>query len=303
VAVLQWHGRGRAIASIDDIFDYSPITERPAVALPGAARVAVWIAVNIEHYPYGVPALSLYPEVADLVPDPINYGWRDYGNRVGVWRLMDRLAGADVRGTAILNSDVCERYPQIVDEAVRLGWGIVAHGRDNATLQAHLPADEEDAYINEVTAVVERKTGKRPRGWLGPFRSASAQTNEILARAGYTHSLDWGNDDQPFLLKTDEGRLCSVPYSIEVHDVTAFVRHDHTGPQFERIIVDAFDMLWEEGANAPRVLGISLHPFLIGQSFRIRYLMNALEHMSRFDDVWWTTSDEIADWALNEFWA
>jgi peptidoglycan/xylan/chitin deacetylase (PgdA/CDA1 family) len=248
-----------------------------------------------------VPALSLYPEVAELVPDPINHGWRDYGNRVGIWRLMEQLSGVGVRGTAVLNSDVCIHYPQIVDEALRLDWAIVAHGRNNATLQNHLPPDEEESYVDEVTAVIEGHVGRRPRGWLGPFRSASPRTNEILARAGYTHSLDWGNDDQPYLLKTTAGRLCSVPYSVEIHDVTAFVRHNHTGPEFERTVVDAFDTLHIEGARAPRVLGISLHPFLIGQSFRIRYLMSALEFISQFDDVWWATSDEIADWALTEF--
>jgi peptidoglycan/xylan/chitin deacetylase (PgdA/CDA1 family) len=303
VAVLQRHRRGGAVASADDIFEYIPIRARPDVSLPGGARIAVWLGVNVEHYVYGFPALSLYPEVEGLVPDPINYGWRDYGNRVGIWRLMERLAAADIRATAIVNSEACRRYPQILDEALRIGWSVVAHGRDNSTLQAQLPAAEEEAYIHEVTAAIERNAGTRPRGWLGPFRSASAQTNEILARAGYTHSLDWGNDDQPYLLKTTEGRLCAVPYSIEVGDVAAFVRHGYTGHDFETIIVDAFETLYAEGARSPRVLGISLHPFLVGQSFRIRYLMNALDHISGFDRVWWTTSDEIADWARTEFWA
>jgi allantoinase len=301
VAVLQQHGGGGAVASADDIFEYSPIWARPAVSLPGGARIAVWLGVNVEHYVYGVPALSLYPEVDSLVPDPINYGWRDYGNRVGIWRLLEQLAAADIRATAIVNSEACEHYPQILHDVLRLGWGIVAHGRDNSTLQAQLPVAEEEAYIHEVTATIECSTGTRPRGWLGPFRSASAQTNQILARAGYTHSLDWGNDDQPYLLKTTEGRLCAVPYSIEVSDVAAFVRHGYTGHEFEVVIVDAFETLYAEGARSPRVLGISLHPFLAAQSFRIKYLMNALEHISGFDRVWWTTSDEIADWALTGF--
>jgi hypothetical protein len=155
----------------------------------------------------------------------------------------------------------------------------VAHGRDNSTLQASLSPAEEEAYVREVTTVIERHFGTRPKGWLGPFRSASTETNEILARAGYTHSLDWGNDDQPFLLKTREGRICAVPYSVEVHDVTAFVRHGYSGCEFQTIVIDAFETLHADGARSPRVLGISLPPFPHRQSFRIRYLMDALEHI------------------------
>lgn len=281
------------------IYDFLPIVDRPVLRLPGGARIAVWLGVNVEHYAFGVPALSLWPAVEHLVPDPINYGWRDYGNRVGIWRLLDRLGGLGIRATMLLNSEVCERYPRITEAATAADWCIAAHGRDNSTLQAQLSADEEAAYIRDVTSTIERHVGSRPVGWLGPFRSSSMQTHELLAEAGYTHLLDWNNDDQPYLFNTSGGRLCSVPYSVEVSDIAAFVRHSWTAPEFEQVIRDAFDTLYEEGAHSARVLGISLHPFLIGQSFRIGYLIDALQYIAGFDGVWWTTSDEIASWALS----
>jgi peptidoglycan/xylan/chitin deacetylase (PgdA/CDA1 family) len=268
------------------IYDFRPIVDRPVLRMPDGAQIAVWLGINIEHYAFGVPALSLWPAVEHLVPDPINYGWRDYGNRVGIWRLFDRLAELGIRGTMLMNSEVCERYPRIIEAAAAAGWPIAAHGRENSTLQAQLSADEEVAYIEDVTATIERHAGARPVGWLGPFRSSSMQTHELLAQAGYTHLLDWNNDDQPYLFNTTAGRLCSVPYSVEVSDIAAFVRHSWTGPEFERVIRDAFDTLYEEGAQSARVLGLSLHPFLIGQSFRIGYLIDALRYMSSFDGVW-----------------
>lgn len=282
------------------LFEFSAIPSRPVLRLPGGATVAVWAGVNVEHYEWGRPGLSLVPAFETLVPDPINYGWRDYGARVGFWRLASLFEGLGIRATAMVNSVVAVHYPAIIDELVRLDWGVVAHGRDNSTLQATLSEADERAYVLAVTDELAAATGRRPRGWLGPARSASRNTNDILAKAGYTHAMDWSNDDQPYPFRVRAGRLVSVPYSLEVNDVLLHAIQGQCDSQLERRICDQFDVLREEGASSARILGLSLHPFISGQAFRVNYLRRALEHILRHEDVWWATSDEIADWYLEQ---
>ena len=277
-------------------YDYSPIVRRRRLALPDGARLAVWIGLNVEHYRWGQPALSLAEFTAQLVPDPTNYGWRDYGPRVGVWRLMEILDSVGVRASAITNSAVCEEYPEIIEEALSRDWAIVAHGRDNSTWQAGMERDEERAFVERVVATLESATGRRPSGWLGPALTATPNTYDVLAELGFTYALDWANDDQPYPLKVASGSLVSVPYSSEVNDIPAFVLHHHTGEQFAAAVIDQFETLYEEGADSLRVMGIGIHPFLVGQPFRARHFARALEHITGRDNVWFTTSDEIAAW-------
>lgn len=277
-------------------YDFTPIVRRPRLTLPNGARLAVWIGINVEHYRWGQPALSLAPFTAELVPDPTNYGWRDYGPRVGVWRLMEILDRVGVRGTAITNSAVCEEYPEIIEEALARHWAIVAHGLDNSTWQAGMKRDDERAFIEQVATTLESATGRRPAGWLGPALTATPNTYDLLAELGFTHTLDWTNDDQPYPLNVRSGSLLSVPYSSEVNDLPAFVLHHHTGEEFAAAVVDQFETLYEEGVNSLRVMGIGIHPFLVGQPFRSRHFARALEQVAGRDDVWYATSDDIADW-------
>jgi peptidoglycan/xylan/chitin deacetylase (PgdA/CDA1 family) len=281
------------------LYDYSALPRRPRFELANGARVAFWVGLNVEHYTFGQPALSLAPFTAELVPDPLNYGWRDYGNRAGVWRLARIFEQAGVRPTAILNSEVCELYPEVVEEGVRLGWGWVAHGRNNSTWQVGMEEDDERSYIAEIADTIEKATGTRPRGWLGPALTSTMNTTNLLAELGFTHTLDWANDDQPYDMNVREGRLISVPYASEVNDIPLLHLRHFTGEQFRQAVIDQFDMLYEEGAESARVMGIGVHPFLVGQPFRARYLAEALEHVTSHDDVWLTTSDEIADWHAN----
>jgi peptidoglycan/xylan/chitin deacetylase (PgdA/CDA1 family) len=277
-------------------YDYSPIVHRPRLTLPNGARLAVWIGINVEHYRWGQPALSLAPFTAELVPDPTNYGWRDYGPRVGIWRLMDALDRVGIRASAITNSEVCLRYPQIVEEVTKRDWAIVAHGRDNSTWQTGMEYEDERVFIEQIATELASATGRRPAGWLGPALTATANTYDVLAELGFKYTLDWTNDDQPYRLNVASGSLVSVPYSSEVNDIPAFVIHHQTGEQFAQSVIDQCDTLYEEGGDAVRVLGIGIHPFLVGQPFRMRHFALALEHIAQLDAVWLATSDEIASW-------
>lgn len=279
-------------------YDYSPIVRRPRLELPGGKRLAVWIGVNVEHYEFGRPALSLAPFTAELVPDALNHGWRDYGPRVGIWRLMELLDRHGMRASAITNRAVFEQYPEIVEEGRRLDWAWVGHGETNSQWHVGMERDDERAMLEGIVAAFESATGQRPYGWLGPALTSTKNTIDVLAELGFTYTLDWANDDQPYDLKTGSGRLLSLPYSSEVNDIPAFVLHHHTGEEFAQSVIDQFDALYEEGAQSLRVLGIGLHPFLVGQPFRARPFARALEHIAAHDDVWLTTSDELAAWYL-----
>jgi peptidoglycan/xylan/chitin deacetylase (PgdA/CDA1 family) len=279
-------------------YDYSPITTRPQLALPGGRRLAVWIGLNIEHYAFGKPALSLAPFTAELVPDPLNYGWRDYGPRVGVWRLMKLLDQHEIRASAIVNTDVFERYPQIIEAGRDRGWAFLGHGRSNSQWHVGMEPGEERKTLEEIVAAFKQATGQRPRGWLGPALTSTMNTVELLAELGFHYTLDWANDDQPYPMKASSGRLVSIPYSSEVNDIPAFVLHHHTGEQFAQAVIDQFDVLYAEAADSLRVMGIGIHPFLVGQPFRARHFAHALRHITERDDVWLATSDEIAAWYL-----
>ena len=194
-------------------FEYSAIAKRPKWELPGGARVAVWVTPNIEHFHYDKPAMSLTPMTAGLRPDVLNYAWRDYGVRVGVWRLMEVLERQGFVATAALNSEACQRYPAIVAEGNRLKWEWMAHGENNSSLLTGMPEDVERNIIQGVIDTIARGTGKKPRGWLGPALTETDNTLDLLAEAGIDYVADWCNDEQPYTMKTRSGSIVAMPYS------------------------------------------------------------------------------------------
>lgn len=279
-------------------YSYSAITDRPPLKLPDGKRIAVWIGLNVEHYEYGKPALSVAQFTAGLTPDPLNFGWREYGPRVGVWRMIEMFDQLGIQPTAILNGDVIDEHPAIIKAGVDRGWDWVAHGKNNSTWQVGMEPDAERAYIAEVADRIERATGKRPRGWLGPSLTASPATNDLLAALGFSYCLDWGADDEPFPFNVASGTLISVPYSTELNDIPFYALQGQSGTDFRQALIDQFDQLYAEGATRPRIMGFGLHPFLSGQPYRLRYVAEALEHMTGRDGVWFASADEIAAWYL-----
>jgi allantoinase len=274
-------------------FDYSPLPSRPPFELPGNARIAVYVLLNVEYFEVGKPALSLYAGTASFPIDPLNYGWRDYGPRVGIWRLIDLLDKHGITASAALNSDVCEHYPQIIDAGRSRNWAWIAHGKNNSTLQGGMEEAGERPYLREVGETVERATGARPEGWLGPSLTETENTPRILEELGLSYVLDWGNDDQPYPLTAAE-RMVAVPYPSELHDIPMLVVYGWTAEEFADAMIEHFDVLYSEGLATRSVFGIGLHPFLVGQPFRIRSLERVLEHIARHDGVWLATTDEIA---------
>ena len=265
------------------LFDYSPIIDRPPLKWPNDAHVAVWIVPNIEHY-----ELELIGRKADVR----NLSHREYGNRVGIFRLMQTLKEFGVRGTVALNSAVCRHYPRVLEEALKLDWELMGHWLTNSEANHDLERDDERQMIVQTVDEIRRFQGKPPRGWLGPGLGETTVTLDLLRDAGLEYTCDWVNDDQPYRMRNG---LYSIPYTIELNDRPVF-REPWTAPaDYARMICDSLDVLLREGAEHGRVMCIALHPFIIGQPNKIGALRTALEYMVSQNHVWLTTGSEILD--------
>ncbi len=279
-------------AKTHDRFPYSPITERPVYDWPGGKRLAVYPAVNLEWFSFGE---GLGAEISNShQPDVVNYSWRDYGNRVGVFRLADLFAELEMPVSVLVNSQMYEHAPAAV--TAFKDAEIVGHGRTNSERQGTMPEAGERELIEETSAVIEKHCGQRPKGWLGPWLSQSHLTPDLLQESGYTYLLDWCHDDQPVWMKTRKGRILSVPYPQEINDIPQIVNRKREGDEFGDMIIDAFDVMLAESAKRPLVLGIALHPYLVGWPHRFKHLDRAFRHIAKHADerVWLTTTGAIA---------
>ena len=283
-------------ARTHDRYPYSPISTRPAYDWPGGKRLAVYVGLNLEWFSFGE---GLGAELAPGGPQPdvLNYAWRDYGNRVGVFRLAELFAELELPVSLLLNSEMYRHAPQAV--AAFTDAEIIGHGRTNSERQGTLGEEEERALITATTAAIEMHSGRRPKGWLGPWISQSPLTPDLLQEAGYRYLLDWCHDDQPVWMKTRKGRILSVPYPQELNDIPQIVARKREGVEFADMIVDCFEVMHAECVRRPLVMGVALHPYIVGWPHRFKHLARALEHIVRRADdrVWFTTAGEIADHA------
>lgn len=273
-------------------FPYSPITKRPPLRWPGDARIAFWIVPNIEFFSLETRPGGIGP---GKIPDIPTWALRDYGNRVGVFRIMEVLDRHKVRATVALNSDICDHHPEIIEEGNKRGWEWMGHNQSNSRRLNEIPAEDEPAVIRATLDTIERVAGVRPKGWLGSGLQETWNTLDHLAAAGLDYVSDWGpNDDQPYLMKVEEKTLVSVPYSYAINDKHALEVANLTTKQFRDIICDQFDTLYRESSTIARVMHIAVHPYLIGLPYRIAALDSALEHICGHSGVWLATGSEIA---------
>jgi peptidoglycan/xylan/chitin deacetylase (PgdA/CDA1 family) len=282
--MLRDHGR----------FPYSAIVTRPTWTWPDGQRLAVYVALNLEHFAYGEGlGISYSPGIPH--PNTYNWAWREYGNRVGVWRLLELFDRLHVPVSLLLNSAVYDHCPEVVAAFRKRGDEIVGHGRTNSEHQNDFDETGEATLIREVTEAITRFEGRPPSGWLSPGVNPSAVTPDLLQEAGYTYILDWPMDDQPVWMKTRSGRILSVPYPHEVNDIPLIALHHGTAAAFADAIIDNFDEMLEQSRRQSLVFGISLHAFLVGQPYRLRHLRRAFEHLvAHGQDIWLTTSGAIA---------
>ena len=262
------------------LYPYQPIIDRPSIKWPNGARVAVWVVPNIEHF-----HIDLFP----APPDVRNFARRDYGNRVGIWRLMETLAKHGVRGTVALNSEVCRHYPRIIEEATKLKWEFMGHGTTNSITLSGLDKDIEENIIVETKRAIEG-VGHGMKGWLGPGLQETWNTLDLLKKHGVEYVADWVHDDLPVRMTNG---LYSIPYTLELNDMPLFNNPSISIQDFQQRICDAFDVLYAEGAKCARAMCIALHPFLIGAPHRIKYLDQAIQYIASHQHVWFATGQEI----------
>jgi peptidoglycan/xylan/chitin deacetylase (PgdA/CDA1 family) len=278
-----------------DRYAYVPITERPTYEWPNGTRLAVFIALNIEQFPFG-EGMGVQLAPAQPEPDVLNFAWRDYGNRVGFWRLLELFDEVEMPVSMMPNSEIFDHCPQIVAAIGERRDEFIAHGRTNAERQGQMSEEEERQLIADATDTIERHTGTRPAGWLGPWVSESAVTPDLLQEAGYRYVMDWGADDQPIWLGTRNGRILSVPYPKPTGDIPMFNGYHFTPAAYGDVLIDQFDEMLRQSQRQPLVCGLSLHTYLVGQPFRIKHLRRALEHIrSHSDSIWLAHAGAIAD--------
>jgi peptidoglycan/xylan/chitin deacetylase (PgdA/CDA1 family) len=272
----------------------SLIVERKAFKWPGGKTLAIWIIPNVEVWDFqSGSGAAISPQAGNVSPDVINYAWREYGMRVGLWRIADALDSLGMRATVALNSGVCQAFPQAIEQMKKRGWEFMGHGITNSKTLANLSLDEERQTIREVLRTIEQATGEKPRGWLGPGLTETVNTPDVLAEEGVQYVGDWNNDDQPYPMKVKKGKLFSVPYCMDLNDMNLLNRHAYTGEQYLQALTDQFETLYAESERTAKVMGIPLHPFLAGQPLYTRYLQQALAKMKTRERVWFTTGSEI----------
>lgn len=281
--MLPTHGR----------YDYVPITQRADYTWPNGARLAVYIGLNLEHFAFGE---GLGAELAPGGPQPdvLNYAWRDYGNRVGAWRMIEMFDALDLPVSVLANSAMYDYAPDLMAAHRARGDEVLGHGRTNAERQSVLDEADEAKLIAETTEAITRAEGRAPQGWLSPWIAESHVTPDLLDEAGYGYTLNWCMDDQPVWMRTRTGRILSIPYPQEVNDIPSIVARKDGAAQFADMIIDNFDEMLEQAKKQPLVMGIALHPYLVGQPYRLRHLRRALTHIaSHRGGIWLARSGEI----------
>jgi peptidoglycan/xylan/chitin deacetylase (PgdA/CDA1 family) len=282
-----------------DRVPYSAIIDRPPLKLPGGARLVVWTIVNLEFWDIARPmARQVLPAPTGqvLLPDVPNWSWHEYGMRVGVWRFFELFRRLQIRPTLSINARVCEDYERVSQAAHAAGWEFMGHAYEQGPM--HL-IDDQKAMIERSVQIIERFTGKKPVGWLGPGLTQTYDTPELLAAAGIKYIGDWVYDDEPTEITTANGPLVTLPYTVELNDIPMMLVQHHESEYFTRRCTDTFDRLYREGKERAKIMAIAIHPYISGQPHRIKYLEEVYDYVNRHAGILHWNGVEILNWYLS----
>ena len=295
-AVKQQERDNETAMRADERFEYSAIIDRKPLKLPRGARMIVWPVVNIEEWEITRPMPRQYlspPGGQSVVPDVQNWGWHEYGMRVGIWRLFESLRRHRIKPTMSINARVCETRPRIAQAAQDEGWEFMAH--TYVQMPIHKVEDQR-AMIRQTIDVLKKFTGKTPSGWLGPGRGQTGATLDYVAEAGFKWFGDWVLDDQPFFVKTKHQPILSIPYSVELNDILIMVSLQQESDAMFKRARDAFDQVYHDSKKGARILSFGVHPYISGAAHRIKYFDAMLAYMKKRKDVVFWQGDQIYDW-------
>ena len=281
--MLKTHGR----------YDYSAISRRPDYSWPGGKRLAVHIALNVEHFAFGEGLGNDYA-VPHPAPNTRSFAWRDYGNRVGAWRLLELADAYQLPLGLLTNTELYDYCPEMVQAFSARGDEIVGHGRTNVERQIDMSFDQERACIQEVSQKIFDQEGVRPKGWLAPYISQTVDSLDLLKEAGFRYMMDWSLDDQPVWFRTQHGPILSVPYAHDLNDSLECVSRRTPSQLFCENLIDQFDEMLQESERRPLVMPIVLHSFIMGQPYRLRQFRRVIEHIQQHrDQIWLTRPGDI----------
>ena len=283
-------------------YEWDPIVKRGRLRWPDNSRVALCVVVNLEHMEWSPPQGSFTANLGGGLgprsfPDYARISHREYGHRVGIFRVLDTLEKYGIKATVAMDALTAENYPYLVNHCLGRGCEIIGHGASvSRMITSNMTEQEERDYIRSSVDTLTRATGQAPAGWLSPEYSESSRTPQLLSAAGIRYLCDWANDEQPYPLLSPHGEMFALPLMLELDDGVALWERRVTVSRYRDLLKDGFDTLYQDGNQNGRLLAINLHPWLIGQPFRIGYLDDALSHMMRRGGVWAATGSEIVDW-------
>ncbi|MEM6834908.1 MAG: polysaccharide deacetylase family protein [Pseudomonadota bacterium] len=283
------------------LYDFWPYRDRPKITWPNGAKIAFWVAPNLEYYELDPPANPSRKSWPKPHPDVVGYGHRDYANRVGHWRMMEVMDKYNVRGSVSLSVALCQHIPDVVQSGVARDWEFFSHGIYNTRYSYGMDEAQERAIIEDSIKTVQDATGQRIKGWLAPALTHTVRTMDLLAQYDFRYTCDLFQDDQPQPVKVKSGKLISMPYSLEINDHYGFFVYNMSPRAYADALMRQFDRLYAEGETSGTVMCIPLHSYLIGQPHRIGPFDEALKYITSHDDVWVTTAAEIADYYYEHY--
>jgi allantoinase len=275
---------------------YSPISDRPKLSLPGSARLAIWVIVNVEEWDINkaMPRTVLTPPAGGSpMPDIPNWAWHEYGNRVGFWRMLEVFDDFSIPAVLAINGSAISAYEPIARAALERKWEFMGHGFTQLNMQK---VEDEAKDIARTTDAIADYVGQRPRGWLGPGLTETWVTPDLLVEAGYEYVCDWVLDDQPTVLNTRSGPIVNVPYTQECNDVAMMLIQHHKASEYCDRAVDQFEQLHQDARDSARVMALVVHPYIMGAPHRLKYFRHVIARIRRQRDVVFWTGEQILDW-------
>jgi len=292
-------------------YPYIPIINRGKLSWPDDKKLAVIFTFNLETWdlvkdtdkPYYAGGPSILPDLLPgNIPDFPNYMWREYGQRVGVWRLFSLFDDMGVKPGCTVNAKTCLKRTEMVQAALNRDCELIPHNYEQGELLTNYFDDpiKEEELILKTLQVFKEVTGKTPEGWLSSSLRGTMNTAEILVKHGLKYYCDAMNDDQPYIIETNAGDIISIPYSNEINDFTLLTRRGHTTDEFRDILLEEFLVLHQESQSTAKIMNIGLHPHVSGRAYRIRALREFIEEVLKHNDIWWPTRSEIVDSYLEQ---
>ena len=279
---------------------FSPIEGRAPLKFPAGIRLVVWPVLALEDWDISRAMARMVispPQGQPMLPDHPNWSWHEYGMRVGFWRLKKVLERVGATPTVTLNAKVCDTYPQVVAACIEAGWELNAHGYEQIPMHK---VDDQRAVIKRSIEVIEKFSGKRPRGWFGPGLTQTFDTLDYLSEAGIEYIGDWVLDDEPVMLKTAYRPIVALPYNFEIHDIVLMALQHHASDMMYVRAMDQFEWLYKESAERAKIMAIACHPYLSGVPHRIAYVERTFAEILGRDGVVSWDGAKILDWYLTQ---